>query len=142
MKTCDPVSNPPHQDVVAPLRKQCGGAGFPRSGVAREPGAGIGTALRCVLLPLLLVVGLERGPASWSSPPVDGSGSASREAALRFGSQIDMPNPLERARIEQRLDAQRARRVARMMSDSAPSLGEGIELFGKSGVDPIGRAHV
>ena len=62
---------------------------------------------------------------------------ASREAALRFGSEIDMPNPLERARIEQRLDAQRARRAARLMSDPAPALGEGIELFGKSGEDRV-----
>lgn len=124
MKTCRSVSNPRHQDGVA----------IPRT---RRVGAGIGTPLRCFLLPLLLALGLDRGPVCRPSPPVDGSGSASREAALRFGSEIDMPNPLERARIEQRLEAQRARRAARMMSDSAPSLGEGIELFGKSGEDRV-----
>ena len=138
MKTCGPVSDNHHERVVALPRAPRSGAGFFRHAGAKDPRTSIHSAraVRCLLL-LLLALGLEQSPVSWCSPPVDGSGSRSRDGVRRFSSEIDWPNPLERARIEQRLEAQQARRAARMTSGAAPAYGEGIELFGKSGGDRV-----
>lgn len=51
--------------------------------------------------------------------------------------EIDQPNPLERARIKQRLQAQQARRQSRAKAGTGRVYGEGTELFGKSGTDRI-----
>jgi immune inhibitor A len=78
-----------------------------------------------------------RPPVSWSSPPVDGAGPAPAEAVRRFMKEIDQPNPIERARIKQRLQAQQARRQSRAKGVEGPAYGEGVELFGKSGTDRV-----
>ena len=59
---------------------------------------------------------------TWGNPPVDGSGSASPEAVRRFMKETDEPNPLERARIKQRLQIQQARRAARAKGAEAVNI--------------------
>ena len=90
---------------------------------------------------LLLAHGLAHPTAAWANPPVDGGGGASVEAARRFSAEIDQPNPLERARIQQRLQAQQALRQsgarAAATAGDGPVFGDGPELFGKSGTDRI-----
>lgn len=73
----------------------------------------------------------------WASPPVDGSGSASTLAMRQFMKETDQPNPLERARIQQRLQIQQAHRTSRVKEASGRVFGEGTELLGKSGADRV-----
>ena len=91
--------------------------------------------ISCALL--FLANSLVLPAVSWANPPVDGLGSAPAGAERRFMKEIDQPNPLERARIKQRLQAQQARRQSRAKAVEGPVLGEGPELFGKSGTDRV-----
>lgn len=87
---------------------------------------------------LLLVLGLGGAPGVWAVAPADGSGlGASRVAMRRFMKEIDSPNPLDRARIQQRLKVQQARRAVRLKGGAAPAYGEGVELLGQSGTDRV-----
>ena len=93
-----------------------------------------GTVLRILVI---LATYLPQPSVSQANPPLDGSGSAPTDALRRFAKEIDSPNPLERARIKQRLQAQRARRELRSRSVEGPVYGEGPELLGKSGTDRV-----
>jgi immune inhibitor A len=85
----------------------------------------------------LIMLGLASLLEAGGSPPVDGSGAASPAAVRRFMKEIDEPNPLERARILERLRVQQARRQSRAKGADAPAFGEGVELLGKSGTDRV-----
>lgn len=72
-----------------------------------------------------------------ASPPVDGSSTVSRDAEWRLRKRIDAPNPIDRARIQRRLDALRTDRQARLAHSGGAALGPGVELHGKSGTDRV-----
>ena len=96
----------------------------------RPGGTGFGT--------LLVLAAILAWPAALrANPPRDGADGGSPEAARLFSKQIDMPNPLERALIEQRLAAQQARRELRLKGLAPQIFGEGTELYGKSGSDRV-----
>jgi immune inhibitor A len=66
---------------------------------------------------------------------VDGAGAAPPQTVRRLLKEMDQPNPLERARILQRLQAQAARRQTR--AKIGAGAGEGVELLGKTGTDRV-----
>lgn len=96
------------------------------------------TKLRCFLSILgLIAIGLARPSNLAANPPVDGSGSGTPDSVRRFMKGIDAPNPIERARIRQRLEAQGAQRALRAKDAAGPAYGDGPKLYGKSGTDPV-----
>ncbi len=98
---------------------------------------GKGIPGRFFRLLLLLTLGLLPPGVARANPPVDGSGSASAEAVRRFMKEIDQPNPIDRARIKQRLQVQQARRELRAKGVGAAAYGDGIEPMGKSGTERV-----
>lgn len=69
--------------------------------------------------------------------PEDGSSGATLEAERRFMKQIDMPNPLERARIKQRLRWQRALRAGNTLDTKGRVAGGGPSILRMSGSDRV-----
>jgi M6 family metalloprotease-like protein len=72
-----------------------------------------------------------------ANPPRDGSVSASPESERQFMTEIDSPNPIDRARIMRRLQEQQARRALRPKAPPGRQFGEGIEPFGLAGTDRV-----
>ena len=86
---------------------------------------------------LALTLGMLPLGVARANPPVDGSGTASAEAVRRFMKEIDQPNPIDRARIKHRLQAQQLRRESRAKGVAAPAFGDGVEPYGLSGADRV-----
>src|ERR1035441_6630879 len=96
-------------------------------------------AISCQFSRTLLALTLGTLPlgVARANPPVDGSGTASAEAVRRFMKEIDQPNPIDRARIKHRLQAQQLRRESRAKGVAAPAFGDGVEPYGLSGADRV-----
>jgi immune inhibitor A len=85
----------------------------------------------------LLALGLAWPAQSFANPPRDGSGAATPDAARRFMKKIDAPNPIDRARILRRIQAQPARQALRAKDAAGRVYGEGVDFYGQSGTERV-----
>ncbi len=85
----------------------------------------------------MLLAGLASPWSAWANPPIEGMGSASRQADWQFRKRIDSPNPIELRRIKQRLEWQQAQRQARLNGASDSVSSSAMNGFVKSGTDRV-----